>query len=92
MREPTITAVRRRLRKHRGCYSKICRTGGITYSWLTKFATGERGRHPSFDLIQRLIAALDAFEAGAVKITSGKTLAKPRRKVAARRAAKKVAS
>lgn len=61
-----IARTRARLLKYTGRYPAICRTAGLSYSWLTKFARGARGRRPSFDLICRLQGALDELEQGSV--------------------------
>lgn len=50
------------------------------------FARGQRGKRPSYDLIQRLIAALDAIEATPAKVVAPPRLRKARGKAAACRA------
>lgn len=80
------TSLALRLRRRCGCYSKISRTAGISASWLSMFARGKRGKRPSYDLIQRLIAALDALDAADAKLAHPRTLAKPRKRAVACRA------
>ena len=54
---------RTRLRKHEGQYAEIARRNDdLSYSWLTKVAQGQT-ENPTIDKLQRLIEALDAFEA-----------------------------
>lgn len=62
MPDATIKHVRQRLYRFRGRYREVCRRARLTYSWVSKFATGERGQRPSFDLMNRLLTALDAME------------------------------
>lgn len=59
----SIDRTRRRLRRFSGQYRVVSDESGLGYSWVSKFASGERGKRPSFDLITRLIAALDKLEA-----------------------------
>jgi transcriptional regulator with XRE-family HTH domain len=65
MSETTITSIRDRLLGHKGNYPEIGRRADLSYSWLSKFATGERGKRPSFELITRLSRVLDEMEAEA---------------------------
>lgn len=58
-----IDAVRARLTRFRGRYLELCERSGLGYSWLCKFAQGQRGQRPSFDLITRLQTALAELEA-----------------------------
>lgn len=57
--------VRTRLRRHRGHYPEVSRRAGLGYSWVMKFANGDRGKRPSFDSIQRLTRTLDVMDAEA---------------------------
>jgi transcriptional regulator with XRE-family HTH domain len=63
MSDAAIASIRTRLRRFKGKYPDICERAGLQYSWLSKFASGERGARPSFDLITKLEAALTEFEA-----------------------------
>lgn len=65
MGELDLKAARKRLKKFRGRYGAVSERSGISRSWLSKFACGRRGKRPGFDLINRLIAALDKLEAEA---------------------------
>lgn len=65
MGELDLKAARKRLKKFRGRYGAVSERSGISRSWLSKFACGRRGKRPGFDLINRLIAALDRLEAEA---------------------------
>lgn len=78
--------IRSRLLRCRGRYPIVSRLSGISVSWLYKFGRGTRGKRPSYDLILRLRAALDAIEDDPSKLRASKVLAKPRRKAAACRA------
>jgi len=62
MHDSTIANLRIRLCKFSGCYPAIADRFGFSYSWLGKFARGDRGKRPSFDLIEKLQAALAALE------------------------------
>lgn len=59
----SIDSIRARLLLHKGSYPEIGRRAAVSYSWLTKFATGERGRRPSFELVTRLARVLDEMDA-----------------------------
>jgi hypothetical protein len=61
MPDVAMQQIRHRLSCFRGRYREICVRGRLTYSWLTKFATGERPR-PGFELMDRLLTTLDAME------------------------------
>jgi hypothetical protein len=63
MPTPTVETVRARLVAFKGRYPEICEQSGLDYSWLSKFASGERGKRPSFDLIVQLDRQLTAMEA-----------------------------
>lgn len=63
----TVTDLRQRLRTHRGRYRELSRHG-VSYSWITKFATGKRGSRPAFETLRRLAEALDELDA-----TDGRT-------------------
>lgn len=65
MTMPTIEEVRSRLIAFKGRYPEVCERSGLDYSWLSKFARGDRGKRPSFDLITQLDAQLTAMEAEA---------------------------
>lgn len=68
MTEPSndiIASLRARLNRFSGRYRDVCEHSGLKYSWLTKFANGERGKRPSFDLITRLGSTLDQLEPAA---------------------------
>lgn len=71
---------RTRLRRFRGHYPAVCERAGLGYSWLTKFACGERGRRPSYDTMERLTAALDAMEAEAARSRQRRRAPIPRTK------------
>lgn len=60
---PTVEEVRTRLIAFKGRYPEVCERSGLDYSWLSKFASGERGKRPSFDLITQLDAQLTTMEA-----------------------------
>jgi transcriptional regulator with XRE-family HTH domain len=62
---PTIEEVRTRLIAFKGRYPEICDRSGLDYSWLSKFARGDRGKRPSFELITMLDAQLTEMEAEA---------------------------
>lgn len=62
MSDPSVESIRSRLRKFQGKYPDICERADLQYSWLSKFASGERGKRPSFDLMTRLSATLDELE------------------------------
>lgn len=63
MSDDAIASIRSRLHRFKGKYPDICAHAGLQYSWLSKFASGERGARPSFDLITKLTTALDELEA-----------------------------
>lgn len=65
MSDTQIDITRARLLQFKGRYPEICVRTGLSYSWLSKFARGDRGLRPSFDLITRLQTELDLLEAGA---------------------------
>lgn len=89
-RMPTVQTVRKRLARFRGRYPEICYRANLSYSWLSKLATGEKGRNASFERMTRLIGTLDAMEREAGRsgkrrervhagtVRGRKTLAKPR--------------
>lgn len=58
-----IASTRVRLCRFKGRYPEICQKSGLDYSWVSKFACGERGKRPEFDQMTKLIGALDAMEA-----------------------------
>jgi transcriptional regulator with XRE-family HTH domain len=58
-----VTSIRGRLVRFSGRYPEIAARTGLSYSWISKFARGDRGKRPSFDLIHRLQGALDEIEA-----------------------------
>jgi hypothetical protein len=62
MSDAAIETIRTRLRHFQGKYPEICTRYDLQYSWLSKFASGERGKRPSFDLITKLSSALDELE------------------------------
>lgn len=62
MSDSILRHVRQRLSRFRGRYREICDRANLTYSWVSKLATGERGQRPSFDLMNRLLTTLDAME------------------------------
>lgn len=62
MTENVIELTRLRLIGHRGRYREISNRCGFSYSWLSKFARGERGFRPSYDLINRLQDELDKMD------------------------------
>ena len=62
MSDATIDHVRQRLSRFRGRYHEVCIRADLTYSWVSKLATGERGQRPSFDLMNRLLTTLTAME------------------------------
>lgn len=57
-----IAAIRARLVRHRGNYRAIAARHGLGYSWLGKFARGDRGTRPSFELVSKLTNALDELD------------------------------
>ena len=63
MSDIAIASTRARLLRFKGRYPEICSRSGLRYSWLSKFARGARGIRPSFELITKLQAVLDALEA-----------------------------
>lgn len=63
MSDSTVEATRERLLKFKGRFPDICSRSGLKYSWLSKFANGERGQRPSFELMTKLTQELDALEA-----------------------------
>lgn len=63
MSDTTVESIRERLQKRQGSYPSIAESAGISYSWLQKFANGERGKRPTFNLIAKLVAELDALDA-----------------------------
>lgn len=65
MSDSTVEATRERLLKFKGRFPDICLRSGLKYSWLSKFANGERGQRPSFELMTRLTTTLDELEAKA---------------------------
>jgi transcriptional regulator with XRE-family HTH domain len=81
-----MLALRSRLRRRRGQFPQVSATSGISRSWLSKYACGQRGKRPSYDLIQRLIGALDELDARDVIVAKPKTLGNPRCKSVAARA------
>lgn len=60
---PTVEQVRARLIAFKGRYPEVCERSGLDYSWLSKFARGDRGKRPSFELITLLDAQLTTMEA-----------------------------
>ena len=62
MSESAIVNVRVRLVAYKGRYPEICAKTGLSYSWLSKFSRAERGTRPSFDVISKLLSALDELE------------------------------
>lgn len=63
METPSIDDIRARLGRFQGRYPDVCARSGLTYSWVSKFASGERGKRPSFGQISRLTAVLAEMEA-----------------------------
>ena len=63
MQNIPVSTVRRRLITFKGRYPSICERSGLGYSWLSKFARGTRGKRPSYETINRLIATLDELDA-----------------------------
>jgi len=63
MSDDPIASIRTRLHRFKGKYPDICSRYDLQYSWLSKFASGERGARPSFELITKLEAALTEMEA-----------------------------
>lgn len=57
-----LKETRDRLRQLEGRYAEFSRASGISYSSLTKLAQGHEN-NPTVASLQRLINALDAFEA-----------------------------
>lgn len=53
--------LRARLVAHKGKFREIAHLGGISYSYITKFAQGARA-NPTVETIDRLRRALDSFE------------------------------
>lgn len=72
MPDDLIPSIRSRLHRFKGKYPDICERAGLQYSWLSKFASGERGVRPSFGLITKLTIALDELEA-AERLTTEQT-------------------
>jgi transcriptional regulator with XRE-family HTH domain len=62
MSSSAVKTIRKRLQRFKGQYPAISEQSGLSYSWLSKFASGERGASPSFEMISKLQAALDKFE------------------------------
>jgi hypothetical protein len=62
MSDAAIETIRTRLRRFQGKYPDICARACLQYSWVSKFASGERGKRPSFDLITKLTTVLDELE------------------------------
>lgn len=101
MPDPTIKHVRKRLNRFRGRYPEVCLRANLTYSWVSKLATGERGQRPSFELMNRLLSTLDAMEREARRsgrrrervhagtVRGRQTLGNTRKVVKARRATKR---
>jgi len=73
IRKVSIEHTRRRLRRFKGKYRTVSDAAGLGYSWVSKFASGERGKRPSFDFITALSVALDKLEAAdaAARISRG---------------------
>lgn len=59
----TVSDIRSRLVQFQGRYPEIARVHGFSYSWLSKFARGDRGARPSFETVSKLKAALEKLEA-----------------------------
>ena len=57
-----IESIRARVNGFRGSYQQIATKAGVSYSWLSKFARGTRGKRPEFDVISRLQRALDDLD------------------------------
>lgn len=62
-----IEHARKRLSRFRGRYRVVSRRARLSYSWVCKIATGERGQRPSFELMNRLLTTLDAMEREAAR-------------------------
>lgn len=69
MSDDPIASIRARLRRFKGKYPDICARSDLQYSWLSKFASGERGARPSFELITKLDAVLTEMEGEAPRTT-----------------------
>ncbi len=63
MDEDIISATRSRLLSYVGRYPEVSEKSGLSYSYISKFARGDRGDRPSLDAIQKLVSALDQMEA-----------------------------
>jgi len=57
-----IESIRARVNSFSGSYQEIASKAGVSYSWLSKFARGTRGKRAEFDVISRLQRALDELE------------------------------
>jgi transcriptional regulator with XRE-family HTH domain len=62
MQATPIEDLRTRLVQLSGRYPEISERSGVSYSWLSKFARGERGTRASFGTISKLQAALDGLD------------------------------
>lgn len=65
-----ISDTRARLQKFAGRYPEIAERCGRSYSWLSKFARGARGKRVSFAGIEALTAVLDQLEGEQGKVNA----------------------
>lgn len=56
---PLVTSTRERLGGYKGSWPEIAVAGGVSYSWLQKFACG-RIKNPTIDSLQGVINALNS--------------------------------
>jgi len=57
-----VNDTRGRLARFHGRYPEICKSSGLSYSWLTKFAQG-RANNPTMRNLEKLQAVLLELEA-----------------------------
>jgi hypothetical protein len=62
MNDPDVVAARERLMKYKGDYPAFCERTGLNYSWVGKFARGDRGKATSANQLKKLLTALDQDE------------------------------
>lgn len=58
---PTVAALRKRLRSHRGAYPRVAALSGLSYFWLAQFSTGKQDA-PKLSTIKALVTGLKALE------------------------------
>lgn len=85
MSEVTVESIRERLVKRQGSYPSIAARAEVSYSWLQKFANGERGKRPEYESVAKLVKELDRLDAEEAETSEGST--NVQEKPAARQAA-----